>query len=459
VNASFCAAVGGSGAVVASTEPGSEMGSWEETDITPTTALISGISCPTSGFCAALGRSGDVHWSTEPAAESPVWQIADTGSSDELLSSVACPDFSFCAATGAGGNLYTTAEPLGTGIWEGGSPYLSTDPENRLWDVSCISASWCVALGADPEPLLFYSTEPGAGVKAWHRVSRPQGGDISCPTSSFCALTNGSDKVFISTEPLGGAGTWIATDLELPEWRLGGNSLHAISCASENLCAAGGDVGRVVSSTDPTGGTSAWAKAFVGDPADYYHNSGPSVDGVSCPNDGFCAATTWGGTISTSDEPIGGSAAWSVSHAGPTDFLGPISCTEAASLCVGVDRSGHAASSFTPDVASEPWGTTQLIDSLDEPTAVSCVPSGAFCLAVDKSGFAVVGSPQEIPDEGAGLAGGAPDPEPVPPQFRKHHCKPKKNEKSKRMGIGLARKASKVSSGGRRSRSRCGPLR
>lgn len=453
-SSSFCAAVGRGGVVVASTEPGSETGIWEETDITPTSALVRGISCPTSGFCAAVDRAGDVYWSTEPAAESPTWQIADTSSSYVLLSSVACPDSSFCAATGAGGNLYTTTEPLGSGSWEvdeltAAFPDLI---EGELWDVSCASPSWCVALASGTSPQLFYSTEPGGGMEAWHSVSRPSGGDVSCPTPSFCAMTNGSDEVLTSTEPLGGAETWVATDMELPEWRLGENSLHDVSCASEELCAAGGDVGTVVSSTEPTGGTSAWAKAFVGDPADYNNGAGPSVDGIDCPNDNFCAATTWGETVSTTTEPVGGSAAWNVSHTGPTYFLGPISCTEVASLCVAIDRSGHAVSSFTPGVASEPWGSTQLIDSLDEPTDVSCAPDGAFCLTVDRSGYAVVGTPEEVPDEEGGSGGGGPSPVPPGPPH-KHHCKHKKKRKPGRIGIAPARK---VSSGGKPAKSRCG---
>ncbi|MGN6815193.1 MAG: hypothetical protein ACTHK3_03800 [Solirubrobacterales bacterium] len=257
----------------------------------------------------------------------------------------------------------------------------------------------------------------------------------------------GEDEVLTSNDPLGGVETWTATDLELPDWRLGPNRLTQLSCPTVDLCAVAGDVGTVLASNAPNGGRATWVKSFVGANDPYSGGAGPSVDGLDCTVTSFCAATTWAGTVATTSDPLTGSANWNLSKASASFFIGPISCADEVPLCVAIDRNGYAVTSREPGQLSSAWGTREKIDGEEELNGISCAFEGALCVASDQDGRIVVGTP--APNEEGSSGGGDPSPPPVPP---KHHCKRTHKGKPKRMGIAPARK---VSSGGRRSRSRC----
>ncbi|MDQ3726156.1 MAG: hypothetical protein M3335_09780 [Actinomycetota bacterium] len=370
------------------------------------------------------------------------------------LTSVSCPSASFCAAIGTLGRLYTSTDPTDPAGWTEATIWTG-----EIGDLECASPTWCVAVGDGP--VLLYSTDPGGGAAAWSDVSLPEGRRISCPSADFCARLAGEDEVLTSTEPLGGAGTWTATDLELPEWRLGPNFLHRVDCPTADLCAVSGDVGTVLASSDPTGGVDAWVKSFIGAKDVYNNGAGPSVDGLDCTAASFCAATTWGDTVATTDDPLGGTSAWDLSQADEAFFIQQISCAEDASLCVAVDRNGYAITSRNPGTLSAEWGTFEPIGDPETLRDVSCAPDGSLCAVVDSKGRVIVGTPR--PDEGGQPGGGFPPPgqgNPLPDPPRRPPCKPKQpkshnpqKKASKRQAIGQARK---VSSAGKRPKSRCG---
>lgn len=372
------------------------------------------------------------------------------------LGSVSCPSATFCAATGTLGRLYTSTDP--------------TDPESwaevallgaEIEDLECAGLTWCVAVAETPtmQSTLFYSTDPGGGAGAWSDVDLPGGRRISCPSPNFCARLAGDDQVLTSTEPLGGEETWSGTDLELPEWRLGPNMLYRVDCPTAEFCAVTGDVGTVLATSDPTGGVEAWVKSFIGAKDSYNNGAGPSVEGLDCTAASFCAATTWGDTVATTNEPLGGTSAWDLSKASDAFFIQQISCAEDASLCVAVDRDGNAITSRSPGVLSAEWGTFEPIDEPETLRDVSCAPDGSLCAAVDRDGRVIVGTPR--PDEQPGSGGFPPpgqgNPLPVPPHRPPCRPKPPRAHKphkkaSKRQAIGQARKAGKA---GKPPKGRC----
>jgi hypothetical protein len=452
---SFCAGEVYGGEVLASADPAGEDPTWTEFDISPNSVnLLSGIDCTSAGFCAMVDQQGFVYTSTEPSAGPQAWRRLLTGEVEPSAGSPSCPTAGFCAVAGSLGRIYTSTEPTDPASWQA-----TTVTEGEVWSVSCTGPDWCVALGEGPT--LLYSDEPGASAGAWNSVSRPAGRKVSCPTTNFCAMLGEEDEVLTSTEPLGGAETWTVTDLELPDWRLGPNWLNQLSCPTADLCAVAGDVGTVLASEEPSGGKATWVKSFIGANDPYNNGAGPSVDGLDCTVASFCAATTWAGTVATTSDPLAGSGGWTLSSAPASNFLGPISCADEVPLCVAVDGHGYAFSSRKPDQLSSPWGTMEQIDGEGELNGVSCAFEGALCVASDQAGRVIVGVPGE--EEGSssgGSGGGGPGPVPVPPgpphKHHKHHCK-HRTGKPKRMGIGPAQK---VSSGGKRARTRCGrPLR
>jgi len=445
---SFCVGESYGGDLRVSSDPAGEDPTWTEFDISPNWVnLLSGIDCTSDSFCAMVDQNGFVYTSTEPSAGPDAWRQLLTGEVEPTVGSPSCPTAGFCAVAGTLGRIYTSTEPTDPASWQA-----ATVTEGEVWSVSCTGPDWCVALGEGPA--LLYSDEPGAG--AWNSVSRPSGRMISCPTAGFCAMLGKEHEVLTSNEPLGGAATWTATDLELPDWRLGPNRLTQLSCPTADLCAVAGDVGTVLASEEPSGGRATWVKSFVGANDPYNNGAGPSVDGLDCTVASFCAATTWAGTVATTSDPLAGSAGWTLSSAPATYFIGPISCADEVPLCVAVDSNGYAIASRKPGQLSSSWGTMEKIDGEEELNGISCASEGTLCVASDWDGRVVVGTPGEGGEEGSSSGGsgrGGPSPTPVPPSPPpKHHCKRTQKGNVKRMGISSARK---LSSGGRRSKSRC----
>jgi hypothetical protein len=417
-------------------------------------ALVAALSLALLALPSTAAADPLMDWSQPLQLDGPPGEISIEPEPE--LTSVSCPSATFCAATGTLGRLYTSTDPTDPTSWAEATIWAG-----EIGDLECTGPTWCVAVGTGP--VLLYSTDPGAGADAWNDVTLPEGRRISCPSSDFCARLAGDNEVLTSTEPLGGAGTWTATDLELPEWRLGPNFLHRVDCPTADFCAVSGDVGTVLASSDPTGGVDAWVESFIGAKDVYNNGAGPSVDGLDCTVASFCAATTWGGTVATTDEPLGGTGAWDLSRTEDAFFIQQISCAEDASLCVAVDRNGYAITSRNPGTLSAEWGTFEPIDEPETLRDVSCAPDGSLCAAIDNRGRIVVGTPR--PDEGGqpGGGGGFPPPgqgNPLPDPPHRPPCKPKpsKSQKpakkaSKRRAVGQARKVAKPKTG--KSKGRC----
>jgi hypothetical protein len=150
-----------------------------------TTNDLAGLSCPSASFCAAaINPGGRVMTFNGVSWGAPV-TVANAGDS---LTAISCPSAVFCAAATVNGQM---------SMWNGTVWSTPTQvnpaggfPTAGIGPVTCASASFCMADGAD-------------GVTIWNGTawSAPSpvsgvGGFISCPTARFCASVNGEDAVF-----------------------------------------------------------------------------------------------------------------------------------------------------------------------------------------------------------------------------------------------------------------------
>lgn len=407
---------------------------------------FAGMVCTGPAFCATLGKGGLVSTSTEPAGGAEAWHLELIPMGGPTLTSVACPAQTFCAATGTGGRLYTSTDPTDPDSWT------ATRLAEYVESVTCSSPTWCTVAADGPAGnTVMYATEPTGGASAWSAVPRRTGRALACPEPGFCAQLADYDEVLASDEPLAGSASWTVTDMKLPDWRLGPSVLGSIACPAADLCTTGGDVSRMLTSSDPVGGRAAWVESFVG--------TGAAVEGVTCPSASFCAATTWSGTVATTTDPLGGTSAWTRSENADTYFLGPISCAGDASLCVSIDQHGNAVTSRSPQDEVSDWGTFEPIYEGEGLRDVSCAVDGSLCAVISWDGEVIVGTPRpEEPEEekeggGQGSSSGAsPSGPPAAPPPRP--CRKPKRHKAMR-GPAIA-PGHKVSSGGKRSKSRCG---
>jgi hypothetical protein len=250
---------------------------------------LSGVSCPTESLCVAVGGFDTLAFSQDPTGSVAKWQVV------------------------------TPEYPVGPGkTCVEGEAHCPT-PGGRLQAVSCASQSFCVAVSE--EGFIYVSTDPTGGADAWKPTVVNEGSgathmsSVSCPTSSFCAAVaggnNASGKILTSTNPA--AAQWQAIQLG------GGLDLRGVSCGTPSLCVAVAREGRMFVSTNPTGGASAWRD--VGTPG------GPGdLEGVSCFSTLLCAAGNMTGNVLTSTSPGGGVGSWSEANAGASVQITGLAC-------------------------------------------------------------------------------------------------------------------------------------
>ncbi len=286
---------------------------------------LSGVSCPAASLCVAVGGLDTLAFSQSPTGGAVGWHVVN-------------PPY-----------------PVGPGkTCVEGEPHCPT-PGGRLNAISCASEDFCVVVSY--EGFIYVSTDPTGGAAAWsptvinepHAATATHLTAVSCPSPSFCAAVSGgykaSGKVLTSTDPT--SGNWQAT-------QLGGSlDLRGVSCGTPFLCVAVAREGRMFVSTDPTGGASDWVEAGTpGGPGD--------LEGVSCVSTLLCAAGNLTGNVLTSTDPASGGASWSEANAGGSVQITGISCPD-ASHCVAVDNNGDVLTSADPTGGPGSWHFENLV--------------------------------------------------------------------------------------------------
>ncbi len=337
-------------------------------------ASLSGVSCPIESLCVAVGGQDSLVFSQAPTRGAAAWHVVNPSSGKGCpeenprcgkpgsdLRAVSCASQSFCVVVSYEGFVYVSSEPTGgAGTW---SPTDINESgghgATHLTSVSCPSPSLCVAVSSGPSlgntaGRVLTSTEPTSG--GWQVAQLAGSPDlraVSCGTPSLCVAVARDGRVFVSTEPAGGASTWRA--LGTPG---GPGDLEGVSCVATSLCAAGNAGGDILTSTNPGGLGAGWSAASGG--------GSVQITGVSCPTAPRCAAVDDNGDVLTSTDPTGGTGAWHfenlVPYGTPAEFQSPRNALFAAScpstsLCALVGSDGRVFTSTEPFAApADPSG-------------------------------------------------------------------------------------------------------
>ncbi len=376
----LCVAVGGAHVAV-STDPAGGASAWQVEEVGGEAAFQDGgsldsVSCPSITLCVAGDRDGNVVTSTTPAAAVPGWTVTNieqVGYGETL--EVSCADPSHCVAVDGEGLVLSSTNPTG-----GSSAWSTVNLGYPLYGISCPSASLCVAVGSASEtyvqPVIATTSNPAAGAAAWSRVRLPSNvdpGNISCASASLCVAEDYDDGYLLaSSSPTGAASTWTRTRVPAA----GSNGIYDgdVSCGSSSSCVSIVN-GDAYGSTNP-GAENSWALATV----DSYTVASPLID-LSCATGPLCVAIDQAGDVLTSTNPRIGAGTWRRSRVDRK--LTAISCPS-RTLCVAVDARGDVLTSTRPTAGARSWRSAR-VDPGPGLSAISC-PSTSFCIAGDYAG-------------------------------------------------------------------------
>ena len=357
-------------------------------------ANLNAVSCASAKSCEAVGDYRITTTANDPKALADAWNgsswalqqaAAPAGATDNLLNDVSCASASFCVAVGwhfnSAGNEVNLAE-----IWNGTSWLIKATPnlksqsggadDNVLYGVSCVSSSFCQAVGvgpSGPDAALWNGTSwtvqaiPGPDVE-------PQ--EVSCATVDFCMATEGYGDIDVWNGSSWSAGSSVT----------GFSNLSSISCVSASFCEAVG--------YDPSGGNAA---AWNGTSWTDQSTPGPasnSFNAISCNAVNSCEAV--GQALGTNDEPVPLAEAWDgsvwtiQSALDPTNSqsssLASVSCTSAGSCtAVGQYASSTPPNFGEPQTLAEVWnGTAWSIPATPDPSSTGeNILYGVSCGATD----------------------------------------------------------------------------
>ncbi len=320
-------------------------------------STLSGVSCISPTLCIAVGDSG-LQGSEKTLSEkwngtklTVVPSPPTTGSEVIELNGISCVSASFCIAVGrqfkSGGDVILSEK------WNGStwslltSPTIGPDASLDLNSVSCKTSTFCMAVG-------------------WF---------VGEPAEAFAMKWNGS--------------SW-ATEAVPDDSNTDDNILKSVSCPTTTLCIAVG-TGASGQLIDKWNGTT-WS--IVSNTANF------ALFGVRCRSTTFCMAVGakagMGTNVVTLAEKFNGTT-WSVLTSpnvsgSPADFLLSVSCT-GTTFCMAAGQ--DQGSGTTEKTLTEQWNGTKwsvvtspnTSSSLNIINSVSCTTAtgGNFCLAVGQA--------------------------------------------------------------------------
>jgi hypothetical protein len=253
------------------------------------------VSCPTTTFCLALGHAtgpGTVTLLTK-RWNGTTWTIVATptppGSSHVGLWDISCASASFCLAVG--GYVAAGIGRILTERWNGSAWSVVSTPnppgstDAGLSAVSCRSATFCTAIGATNAALVI---ERWNG-STWTVTNSIAGNSkdlesISCPTTTSCTAVGRSDDGTTFIRQWNGS-TWSTVPSPNPSGALS-SDLFDVSCSSATNCAA---VGFFVTGPEDQPLIERWnGTVWSLESSPYADGQSISLNGVSCPSVTSC---------------------------------------------------------------------------------------------------------------------------------------------------------------------------
>jgi hypothetical protein len=343
---------------------------------------LNSVSCASAGSCEAGGSYQQVVTSGDPIALAEGWNghawllqraVTPPGATLNSLDSVSCVSASFCEAVGehfnTSGNQTALAEQWNGTSWKIQAvplppPELGSDVREILNSVSCISATFCEAVGtggSGPNAEMWNGT-------SWTVQARP-GFDVtpqavSCGAVDFCVSVNGAGQV----------NTWDGTAWSAATSVPGFRPFTSVSCVSASFCEAVGQ-GPAGENAVVWNGSTWTPQPTAGDP-------GEAPNAVSCSAVNSCEAVGSTGFLTFAEAWDG--STWTLqSTPNPSGFqfslLSGVSCTSADS-CTAVGQSQTNGQVFSSTLG-EVWdGTAWTLRSTpNKPTAGRNILSGVSC--------------------------------------------------------------------------------
>ena len=322
---------------------------------------------------------------TNPVVAQLHWSAPEQiDTNQDGLFNVSCPSASFCVAVGSTGPGVVGSARM----WNGTSWSASTTQafaRDTFVHVSCSSATFCMAGAPSGDALTWNGS-------AWSGGSQIRWPD---PKDGITNLSCGSPNLCLAGDEDGDIRVWNGAAWSIDHQLVAGSTsggAHSISCASASFCVAVNYLGNAI----VWNGTSLSAPAHI--------DEDPNLVTVSCPSAGFCMVINassydwlaWNGTSWSAPKPIqrGGAAG-----SGPPGPGGPgqshlswVSCPSPA-FCVAVSSNGTAiewnGTAWSPPLSIDP-NLANNASSNSGLRSVSC-PSLSFCVAVGSDGRAVIG--------------------------------------------------------------------
>ncbi len=310
---------------------------------------LNAVSCvPGTATCVAANSEGDAFYATNVSATSAgTWNFW-SGPGPSPSYALECPSATLCVlaageVSGGGGNVYRVSSLGGT--------FLSSfKPANGVGAFSCPSTSFCVSAN-EGDGFIRYSTKPSG--TAWTAVSIGTGAmkDVSCLSSSFCAVVDDSGNVHVATTEQGvkEVAGWTSINVN------GTTALRGVACSSIASCIAVDGSGEVLSLTIGSNGEATASRQVIDDAKE--------LVAVSCMG-ATCATVDGKGAIFSSTDA---GADWTRRYGGGAPFTS-VSCAS-ASLCAAAMTSGNITT-FDPSAIVAPL----LVTSSSLPAGTAGTP-------------------------------------------------------------------------------------
>lgn len=343
----------------------------------------------------------------------------------DSLFGISCPTVSVCVAVGNRGTIVTSENADGgAGAWRSETmkpgPHVGTAPgeadrtsPGTFESVSCPTVGMCAAVTYAGD--FYASGNPVGGASTWRATDLDGDGadthlkSVSCPTTTFCVAVaaggsgaaSGGGRIIGINEPL--SASISAVQVQLDE----SLDLQAVSCPSPAFCIAVANQGRIVVSANPGAVGPAWREIETpGGPGD--------LEAVDCPERGICLAGNARGNVLSSTNANAAAPGWRGGHTGPSVPITGISCPT-VSRCAAVDNNGDVAVSVDPTGPLGSWSATNLIPFLPSGSqgqpfnalfGISC-PTVDFCAAVGSRGMIFTSAnPFDVEESRSGKGGG-----------------------------------------------------
>ncbi len=325
----FCVAVGHSDTATGTqilllTWNGSTWSLESSSSLSPPGSLynqLNGVSCVSASFCVAVGGSSGgnflLTWNGAAWKLDSSSSLSTSPSQFNNLLAVSCSSPSFCVAAGyfytgtATQNLLLTWNGTSWALDSAGSLSTSSSQYNTLNGVSCVSAEFCVAVGAGTHGNLLltwngtsWALDSAASLSTSSSQYNTLNG-VSCATTTFCVAVghyfNGTSAVQNLILTWNGTAWSLDSATSLSTSALQYNGLSGVSCASSSFCVAVGTYDNPVGTELNlvlTWNGSSWSvdsSTSLSPPASIYN----SLMSVSCPSASSCNAAGQGfnGTI------------------------------------------------------------------------------------------------------------------------------------------------------------------